>query len=110
MLRQRDGSTGVVKGRVRSRAGRSHDTEARKVKQCSKEHLKIAMGVLKGWLGTLEALGVGLVACLARTCRNSTGGLEIRAARAPLDLGKLRKRHQDSTPRSPSNVAPAASA
>lgn len=110
MLRQRDGSTGVVKGRVRSRAGRSHDTEARNVKQCSNEHVKIAMGVLKGWLGTLEALGVGLVACLARTCRNSTGGLEIRAARAPLDLGKLRKRHQDSTPRSPSNVAPAASA
>jgi hypothetical protein len=67
------------------------------VKESSKEHLKIAMAVLKGWLETSETSGVGLVACLARTCRKSAGGFEIRAARASLDLGKSRKRHQDST-------------
>ena len=60
MLRQRDGSTGVVKGRVRSRAGRSHDTEARKVKQCSKEHLKIAMGGIERAVGDVGSLGRGV--------------------------------------------------
>lgn len=46
MLRQRDGSTGVVRGRARGRAGCSHDPKARGVKQHSKEHLKAAMAVI----------------------------------------------------------------